>query len=333
MPADREKELLENYNRERAGYEATQLMKMRAMKSGAGPKELGYKTIEFVSSSTSAPPLSYLESSTCALPPSRPVESNTPPRPLESSTGAPPPSRPAASNIGPYEDPVDVVRSTAGKAKLAKKLSASPVQKRLSVGVSGSPNEDYSTVFNTLPKGKTETIILPRTTRTMSDSNPFSPTPAPLDSKNSPGHVSGQVPGQVLGSVGNVNEFTRKSDETRQSLRKTAKEVVEFDPNKQRKFRMTSTKGRSSHDGGGGGGGGGGDQENSPSWKKAIEVEIDASVMGGGGGGGGGGDGGVPLSYALVNLVDKKKNRPMSNITKSEGSGPPQHYMVSVMSS
>lgn len=97
-----------------------------------------------------------------------------------------------------------------------------------------------------------------------------------------------------------------------------SKEVVEFDPNKQRKFRVTSSmKKRSNGKKSDGADQTDGSHENSQS-EDGSQHPVDQKGE---------------LSYAMVNMVDKKKNRVQPDANKVEGSGTPQHYRVPLISS
>lgn len=289
VPTDQESLLLEKYRKERADYELKQLQKMAELKAkregGAAPNGgTGYEDID----------------------------------PSPGGVHRPPGEQKARGGVDPYEFPADAVPHTPGKVGGAKR---SP--KKLSVGKGVSDlGEDYTPVFNTLPKGRTEKFPpgKGRTTRALSDSSPTAKvatgsyentsSPWPSPSKASPEEV-GVARSNEAGVGGRL-------DSNRQSKRKLAKEVVEFNPDKPKKFRMMS------------------DVKKSDSKSAEVNNQTDGGVAGEA----------MPtrpfsvhadepgqLSYALVSMEDKKRYRLETNTAKMEGSGPPQHYRVPIASS
>ena len=111
------------------------------------------------------------------------------------------------------------------------------------------------------------------------------------------------------------------------NTRRMAKEVVEFDPERQRMFRMTSRKGKSKEEVKAGG-------DNTDD----SGISSDASpVVGGPGTTEGKGSASTPPGqgraavvpeYAMVNIADKKKNRIGGGDAKCEGSGVPKHFVA-----
>lgn len=322
IPANIEAELVEQYQKERADYEEKQLREMadvKAKRAGGGKSSKEHEAI-----------------STVAL--------HTPSRPHVGG---------GRGGIDPYEDPVDAVLHKVG---VAKKSGGSPQSKKLNIGGADTVGEEYTVVFDTLPTGQVEKVqpILAKTVRGLSDSSPTrksprtptAPTPAataltgPATSpslttsyENSPFHSSANdaVADESPGASDDSNPGkVKRQDSTRQSNRKPAKEVVEFDPNKPKKFRMTSSIKKRSD-------GKTDDGVNltdaSPmasqtdegtQWAEAATTPTRSFSIHTAGG---------QLSYALVNMEDKKKNRMVSDASKTEGSGVPQHYKVPIATS
>lgn len=320
MSQEKEAELMQQYVKERDDYEKKQLQKMLEMRAKRG-------NVEPQAASTAVPPLS-----------------TTPPRggsydtisPLPNSKGV------AAARVGPdpYEDPADAV---AGPKKLstAKKPSESPTQqKKMSMGTAGAL--EYTPVFNTLPEGQVEKIHIQgygKSGRCLSDSSPTTKSPhsttkaAPLSAsyENSPfpspskanNQESPRSPTGGEAPVANDSspENMQRQDSARHSNRKPAKEVVEFDPNKPRKFRVTSTVNKKLTNGEKMEEVDGNLKESQSeatggARSKSFSVQVTAATE--------------DQSYALVNMVDKKKNRVENNVVKVEGSGVPQRYRVPI---
>lgn len=300
VPTDQEMLLLEKYRQERANYELKQLQKMTELKAkrDAGPSQTttnlgpGYEDVEPVTMDATGV--------------------------VEQGEG------------DPYAFPIDAVPHTPGKVGGGKR---SP--KKLSVGTGVlSIGENYTPVFNTLPKGRVEKVppaqAPGRTTRTLSDSSPaaYSPKAVTAAYENSPRLSSSKGSPEHIGvAIGVAGEgIGERQDGNRQSKRGRAKEVVELDPNKQRKFRMTSDVRKKSDrrsvdfsdqiDGG---------STESSQGEAALQMparpfSIHAEEQG-------------QLSYALVNMEDKKRYRLETDATKRDGSGTPQHYRVPIASS
>ena len=98
--------------------------------------------------------------------------------------------------------------------------------------------------------------------------------------------------------------------------RRPAKEEVEFDPERQRMFRMTSKRGKDK------GKGGDDHTDDAGNGETPLEKPPGSEVMPAQA------KQGSSLDYALVNVSDKRKNRVGEDVTKCEGSGVPQHIMV-----
>lgn len=302
VPTDQESLLLEKYRKERADYEQKQLQKMaesKAKREGGPPQapavlEGGAMYEDVDPSSTGASKAEALQEG--------PVE------------------------INPYQFPIDAVPHVPGKMGVAKR---SPKKLSMGTGVLVA-GEDYTAVFNTLPKGHVLEKVPPQSrTRALSDSSQpssslkaatvaYENSPSPLkDSPEQPGEAGHAASGGFGGE--GVSE---RQDSNRQSKRKVAKEVVEFDPNKQRKFRMTSdirkkSDRKSAEVDGGSSENSQNDSDSSP---QVRPFSIHADEQG-------------QMSYALVNMEDKRRYRLEANATKREGSGTPQHYRVPIASS
>lgn len=301
VPTDQESLLLEKYRKERADYEQRQLQKMAELKA---KREGGTSQTHAV-----------LEGGV-AYEDVDPISSDARRAGVREGLG----------EINPYQFPVDAVPLRPGKVGAAKR---SPKKLGMDTGVL-TVGEDYTMVFNTLPKGHVREKIPPAhpqpRTRALSDSNQpssslkaavayeNSPWPSPL--KDSPEQES---KAEHVASSGSGGEGVGdRQDSNRQSKRKLAKEVVEFDPNKQRKFHMTSDVRKKQDrrsadlsnqvDGG-----------SSADSAKARPFSIHTEEQG--------------LSYAMVNMDDKRRYRLEANATKREGSGTPQHYRVPIASS
>ena len=311
IPTGREAELMQQYAKERADYEQRQLDKMAEMRA---KRAAGDDPQQQVATGTIVTPLSA-----------------SPPQGGGYETVAPLSSSVARGGTDPYEDPADAVASVKKDA-----IKKSPVQpaKKMSVGIGGGVGEEYTPVFNTLPKGQVEKIHTQagKSGRSMSDSasptakSPHStkPTSFTVSYENSPSpSKSGASPAHVHkppASNESSPEEMRRQDSTRLSSRKPAKEVVEFDPSKPRKFRVTSAAKRNEQrieevDGGSG------EREASAAAPRTKSFSVQATV---------GTEDKGQLSYALVNMVDKKKRRSEQDMIKVEGSGIPQHVMVPI---
>ena len=226
----------------------------------------------------------------------------------------------SVSKSGTYKNPADAVSGKIGSK--GKKT----VQEKLSVAAS-SPGEEYTPVFNSLPEGQVERVVQTKTVGKIL-SNPSQGTSQGSHSyENSDSSPTRRVSAEYSPEHAKANsKLTGGQDGNRASKRKPAKEVVEFDPSKPKKFTMSSSTKRKS----GGkqeGDATDGDLDDSPSRSNGDSgkglTNPDASPMV---------DLGIgEMSYALVNLVDKKKNRVESDVSKCEGSGVPKHYRVPVM--
>lgn len=301
VPTDQESLLLENYRKERADYEKRQLQTMAELKA----KREG--------SPSQAPG---------SLGGGAAMYEDVYPTSMNAHRAQ---AQEEQSEINPYQFPVDAVPHTPGKVGMVKR--SSPKKLTMGTGVL-TVGEDYTVVFNTLPKGHTVQKIPPvhpqPRTRSLSDSSQPSAatvayensplTPSPL--KDSPEQASKPS----SGSGGEGAGVGERKDSNRLSKRKLAKEVVEFDPNKQRKFRMTSdikkkTDRKSADFSNQVDGGSLESSQNGADRPFSIHTEEQG------------------LSYAMVNMEDKKKYRLEVNATKREGSGNPQHYRVPIASS
>lgn len=305
VPTDQEMLLLDNYMQERADYELQQLQKMTELKAKreAGSSQMSTK----------------LE---VGLPSYEDVE--------------PVPSMVHATGVGVvvvqgkqgegdlYAFPADAVPHPPGKVGGGKR---SP--KKLSVGTGVLNIGDYTPVFNTLPEGHVEKFppaqAPGRTTRTLSDMSQTAHSTKAVTAayENTPWLSSSKGGLEQAGvSVGAAGEGVgERQDGNRQSKRGHAKEVVELDPNKERKFRMMNDIRKKSDrrsvdfsnetDGG---------SLESSQDEPARPFSIHTEEQG-------------QLSYALVNMEDKKRFRLETNATKREGSGTPQHYRAPIASS
>lgn len=294
MPTSQQELLLEQYKKERADYELKQLQKMeelRAMREG-GPSQTS-TSVEAGPGYEDVEPVTHTAGVV--------VDHG------ESDT---------------YASPADAVADTPGKVGV---VIRSPKKLSIATGVS-TTGENYTPVFNTLPRGQVETVPPTRATRTLSDSSPaarsskgattaYENSPWPSPSKDEVGVAVG-------GAAGGIGD---RQEGNRQSKRGSAKEVVEFDPNKERKFRVTSDAAKKKVD-----------TEQTDSSQSSQENSQWDSVA----------TAHVPtrpfsihteeqgqLSYALVNMEDKQRYRLEVNAIKSEGSGVPQHYRVPIASS
>lgn len=352
IPVNKEEELLLQYQKQRADYEEKQLLKMTELKAKReaelSPKHEPEAFGATVVARPATPPYvggdGYETVSGSAM--GRGGGGGRGPDPYEDPADAvlgKPASGGAARGgrapgaIDPYEDPADTLSHIPEKVDVPVKSGNSPVQhaKTMKVGVS-ELGEEYTPVFNSLPRGKAEKVITPKTARAV-DTTPTSKA-SPSTSKASPSHQNSPQPpaGGVVGdsspgseasggdksSPGQAGEgrteFSRGQDGSRHSNRKMSKEVVEFDPNKQRKFRVTSSmKKRSNGKKSDGADQTDGSHENSQS-EDGSQHPVDQKGE---------------LSYAMVNMVDKKKNRVQPDANKVEGSGTPQHYRVPLISS
>lgn len=327
VPQEREAELMQQYAKERADYEEKQLRKMAEMRAKRQAGAAGESPCQ--EPEAIATPL--LSSDTTTSAPS------SPPRvggydvivPMSGQKGVAA-GRAPSRGVDNYEDPADAVAGATkvGAVGVAKKASP-PTQKMLSVGA-GSGREEYTPVFNPLPQGQVETIHTHqghgRSARIPSDSSPTLKSPHAATSKapplppayeNSPSPSKyaavdaskgegAEEEGVVTGERGESSpEEMKRGDSCRQSKRTREFEVVEFDPDKPRKFRVTSIAKK-------------------PSIKRGNEVDGTGDSL----------EGAVsvtsPPAYAMVSMVDKKKNRLECDADKMEGSGVPQRYRVPI---
>ena len=297
VPAGQQELLLEQYKKERADYELKQLQKMEELRTerGGGPSQTstsvetgpGYEDVELVSTGahTAGAVVHHSASDT-------------------------------------YASPADAVANTPCMVGMAKR---SP--KKLSIGTGVlTTGENYTPVFNTLPRGHVETVppaqAQGRTTRTLSDSSPAvrSPKKANAAYENSPWPSPSSD--EVGGATGEIGD---KQEANRLSKRGSVKEVVEFDPKKQRKFRVTSDAAKKKVD----------IEQTDSSQSSPENSQGDSAAIAR-----------MPiipfsirkeeqaqLSYALVNMDDKQRFRLEVNAMKSEGSGVPEHYRVPIASS
>lgn len=305
-----EEDLLVKYRKERDDYEKRQLLKMTELKAKRDMAK---------------------ESQAMTTPPQAGPEA-----PRETAH---------SHRVDPYEFPTDAV-SHGGKGKVGvvagKKAATPPGLAKLTVGVE-DVGEGYTSVFNILPAGHVGKVPLhqpPRTTRASSLSNPPSPLTSPQAAagggaaggsgaagmyENSPGPSPSEQatgndthPPSGKSSVRQDGKEVVHINRNRQSKRK-AKEVVEFDPNKPKKFHVTAGKQAD-----------GADQVDGSSQREEGLGEVitpthNFSVQGEGPG---------QQSYALVNMDDKKTRRVGSSDSgKVEGSGIPLHYRVAIPSS
>lgn len=299
VPTDQERLLLEMYRKERADYEQQQLQKMvelKAMREGGASQvpavvEGGvmYEDVDPTSSSA-----------------------------LRAE------AQEAPAEINPYQFPVDAV--TLAPARVVGVAKKSPKTLGMGTGVIKS-SEAYTAVFNTLPKGHVLEKVPPSNpqprTRALSDSSQpsssvkaatvtYENSPWVSPSKDSPEQACKVVPSSGSGSEG----VWERNDANRVSKRKLAKEVVEFDPNKQGKFRMTSNI-RNQPEGNGADLNNQVDGGTDSSMARPFSIHADQQG----------------LSYAMVNMEDKQRYRLEANVAKREGSGTPQHYRVPIASS
>lgn len=248
-----------------------------------------------------------------------------------------------------YNNPVDTIPGHFMKSKETSPGKSSPpaggrkfqIESRMNEG-----QEEYTPVFDTLPKGKSERIGMPPSSRPRghSDSSPLvrnfsgdhhsDPTEFNFDPPNSSGEKPSSLPAH---SLENLAHSVPQNETKRQSMkRNSAKELVEIDTTT-KKVRMESQRkkrkpngiannncnnnyldrDRDSADGGVNGVEPAGSA--SPVKSKLAEFEISGD--------------GPSDEYAQVNLTDKQQYRTEADVTKREGSGRPQHYFAAQKSS
>ena len=215
-----------------------------------------------------------------------------------------------------YDQPVDSLSLQAQNSVRSNLRTFSEGQRKNKVMVEPSgASSSYTPVFNPHVSGEVEVVGQNRNNRRFSDyapKNEYENCPKPLE-----------------GGVDDDRETVKTLDRgKRLSSRRTTKEAVEFDPNnKQRIFRMTSMKRHRGMEGSGGGMesmpdsslapvGGEGREEGEEVVAKTMNVVRERQEVAAG------------LSYAMVNMSDKRKNRVEVDQMKCEGSGLPQHYIV-----
>ena len=319
LPLDSEKEL-QQYQKERADYEEKQLQEMKAKKLGTSSQSSGMVVPlssspekKVVAGYEDIDPLDFIGTK------------------QESAATSAPTDEPPKRVIDPYEDPADAVkRNLTGIMKTPlqqeKKMNIAPVTVR---------NQKYTPVFNVLPEshmgrsvlseGHTGRVPQVSNGKTSSDNSPNG-SPKQSASQIQPIPKYENKPGQSnAGSVKSENELFWSQEGIRQSKRSAAaKEVVEFNPDKQ-KFRMTSMKKKKKQEGNGTDGGtlevSGGARAIQTSGEEPAVIMDNLEAKG-------------ARTYSIVNMSDKRKNRMKSDISKCEGSGVPQRYnMVPAVSS
>lgn len=318
IPFEKQDELLERYNKERAEYEENQLQKCEGVKAPKGEPQPNPITGAIASLLSTSLPLS----SSSAGKDSK-VESMVADRTLAYYDSVELPSHTTAkddhfhADMETYTQPADalllpVINPVTKKPKISPEM-----QKNIIVDTSGA-GHDYTPVVNTLPAGQVERVGPMRPTRVSSDS----------------GMLRYKYENSTVTPEGGrkEEEIGKRQDVGRSSNRRAAKEEVEFDPRKQRMFRMTSKKSKRGGEEEPDGGGVNGNLDSSPGSQGGDSTESDkeaareeVAVQGR--------RGSAAMAYAMVNMGDKRKNRVETDVVKCEGSGIPQHYVVPVLSS
>lgn len=339
VPSEQEWQLLERYKKERVDYEEKQLRRIAELNA---LRQVG-QVPATLRQGAQVPPGASMQGAQ--------VSEAATLLPVAAGQGYE--GKRCHAGVGPYEFPADAVRQAPGTAGAANKspviagkkmgvANVSPVVAGKKMGVAVDVGENYTDVFDTLPRSQK---LVPVQTRSMSDSSPIAiatyenrPCPAP-SSPSSPKQVGVAPPSP--GRVGMAGEVGGGGGSTRQSKRKPAKEVVEFDPSKPRKFRMTNTSVRGCDDehpeGGGHSPSGGGDAATTPTRSRSMHAEDQRQALH------------TPsssssrpfslhseepgLAYALVSMEDKRSRRMQEDSAKVEGSGTPQHIRVPIASS
>ena len=305
-----QEDLLVKYRKDREDYEKRQLLKMTELKAKRDlDKESHLKMTELRAKRDMDKESQGMTATHPQLVPEAPREAA--PR--------------SGHRVDPYEFPADAVSHQVGKVGVVagKKATTPPGHAKLTVSVDDVV-EGYTSVYNTLPKQHAEKAPLqqPRTARGSSLSDPptspqagggggaYENSPGPSPSKQATGN-------DTLGksSARQDGKEVVHLNRNRQSKRK-AKEVVEFDPNKSKKFHVTADRQDDDTD----------QANSSPQGEGSVTTPTQGfSVQG---------DGVGQQSYALVNMDDKRTRRVgSSDINKVEGSGIPLHYRVAIPSS
>lgn len=373
VPKDLEGDLLEKYKKERSDYEKQQLLKMAELKAKRQAQQQAQQQAPAQSPAA-------VEVGGCGyeevnlLPPAKAAVAPT--KAAGGQSGMDPYLALGATSrvgggISPYEFPADALPHAqppaapkqgkgGGAKKASQKGSQRGPQQMMVADVGGKYT--YTPVFNTLPKGpgsppapqnqrgRALSASSPTARTTPTATTPTyenSPWPSP---KKTPEHSPKKTPEHSNPSPKHSPENAKqeasgRADSNRQSKRKVTKEVVEFDPNKPRKFRMLGSNARRNSSG---------EEERRDQTDGALEQQQRRGSMQLGERGlvlssptsptstGGASarpfslhaeDAGGQLSYAMVNMEDKKTRRVGGSNIKVEGSGPPQHYRVPIASS
>ena len=322
LPPEQAQKLLSDYNKQRKEYEERELRKMAAASATATQKQPP-------SPAKASPPASAQRGAVKALN-FTPGYEDIDQRPSPGYDMVVPPmsrSAPVSRKVngsGAYEDPADALprevtvphlHGNKG-AVVAPKSQISPNEPKFQFSTSAA-DERYTEVFN---PGEGETIGQQTTTvtKSMSDSTPHHI----VNGSHSPGKqlhhyqntVGGELGNSSGGSMDDEPGMIDRKEPGRESKRKSAKEVVEFDPTAKKVFRVTSTKkkqavnGRDLPDGESSG-------DSSPDAKshdKGKQFSLSGEQSG--------------EDYSMVNVADKQKYRTEDDTIKKEGSGVPQRY-------
>ena len=292
IPTAAEKALLEKYEREKLDYEERQLKlceEKRADRGGVGVARNSGDTSNMSPRPTSAP-VAAGKPSTLYYDSIELVEDRQ--QQTVADSAADEYGQPVDALHHPVQTPVMAVTPITSKA-----LGGEGMQKNTII--TPAVGQAYTPVYKPPPEAQ----VGMREHRAMSDLSPRHGYENSAVAPDVPG--SYDTMGRVEGTKGVPS-------------RRMAKEEVEFDPERQRMFRMTSKKGRSSK----------GESQVSGSTDEKHEAmeELDAPLL----------KQQQPAmmmrDYALVNKADKKKNRVGPDIGKVEGSGVPQRVTVQVSS-